>query len=190
VIVVTSDHGEMMGDHGYFRKCEPYEGSANIPFIVAGSPALGFKPGLRVKRPVCLEDVMPTLLALAGTKSPARVDGVSLLPSLRGESQEIRPWLHFEHAPCYSRQQAYHALVDARYKYIWRPTQGGEHLFDLDADPREKRDLAKVASCREQVKAWRDRLIKRLADRPEGFSQDGKLVPGRSYKPLNKGTLP
>jgi arylsulfatase A-like enzyme len=189
VIVVTTDHGEMMGDHGYFRKCEPYEGSANIPFVIAGSPSFGFKPGLRIKRPVCLEDVMPTLLDLAGTRSPARVDGVSLVPSLRGEDQEVRPWLHFEHAPCYSPQQAYHALVDARYKYIWRPTQGTEHLFDLDADPREERDLAKVESCREQVKAWRDRLVKRLADRPEGFSRGGKLVPGRPYKPLNKGTL-
>ena len=45
IIVVTSDHGEMLGDHGYFRKCEPYEGSANIPFIISGSPALGFKTG-------------------------------------------------------------------------------------------------------------------------------------------------
>ncbi len=189
VIVVTTDHGEMMGDHGYFRKCEPYEGSANIPFIIAGAPSLGFKAGLTVNRPVCLEDVMPTLLDLAGTKSHARVDGVSLLPSLRGESQEIRPWLHFEHAPCYSQQQAYHALVDARYKYIWRPTQGTEHLFDLDTDPREEQDLAKVESCQEQLKAWQDRLIKRLADRPEGFSREGKLVPGRPYNPLNKGTL-
>ena len=37
VIVLTSDHGEMLGDHGYFRKCEPYEGSANIPLIIAAS---------------------------------------------------------------------------------------------------------------------------------------------------------
>ena len=43
IIVFTSDHGEMLGDHGYFRKCEPYEGSANIPFIISGSPSLGFK---------------------------------------------------------------------------------------------------------------------------------------------------
>jgi arylsulfatase len=70
VIVVTSDHGEMLGDHGYFRKCEPYEGSANIPFIVTGAPALGFKSGQRNLRPVCMEDIMPTLLELAGAKRP------------------------------------------------------------------------------------------------------------------------
>ena len=40
VIVVVADHGEMLGDHGYFRKCEPYEGSANIPLLIAGSTSL------------------------------------------------------------------------------------------------------------------------------------------------------
>jgi len=42
IVIVTSDHGEMLGDHGYFRKCEPYEGSANIPMIIAGSEELVF----------------------------------------------------------------------------------------------------------------------------------------------------
>lgn len=188
VIVVTSDHGEMLGDHGYFRKCEPHEGSANIPFIISGSPALGFKPGLRVKQPVCLEDIMPTLLALAGTKSPAHVDGVNLVPTLRGQKQVVREWLHFEHAPCYSQPQAYHALTDGTHKYIWRPADGSEHLFDLDEDPQEERDLSKDISLRATLEVWRTRLAQRLANRPEGFSKNGKLVPGRPYRPLNKGT--
>ena len=42
MIAFTSDHGEMLGDNGYYRKCEPYEGSANIPFIIAGSKSLHF----------------------------------------------------------------------------------------------------------------------------------------------------
>jgi len=62
VVVVTSDHGEMLGDHGYFRKCEPYEGSANIPLLIAGSPELGFRPGLRCLQAVALEDILPTLV--------------------------------------------------------------------------------------------------------------------------------
>ena len=189
VIVVTSDHGEMLGDHGYFRKCEPYEGSANIPFIVCGSPALGFRPGLRVTQPVCLEDIMPVLLALAGTESPARVDGVNLLPTLRGQKQVIREWLHFEHAPCYSQTQAYHALTDGRHKYIWRPADGREHFFDLGEDPREERDLSADASHRATLERWRTRLVQRLANRPEGFSKDGRLVPGRPYPPLNNGAM-
>jgi len=46
IIVVTSDHGEMLGDHGYFRKCEPYEGAANIPFIISGRGVQKTHPGI------------------------------------------------------------------------------------------------------------------------------------------------
>jgi arylsulfatase A-like enzyme len=189
VILVTSDHGEMLGDHGYFRKCEPFEGSANIPFIIAGSRGLGFKPGQRVTQPVCLEDIMPTLLTLAGAAIPAQVDGVSLVPALTGSDQETRPWLHFEHAPCYSQAQAYHALTDGRLKYIWRPADGREHLFDLESDPEEERDLTRDSAFGAVLETWRARLVRRLAERPEGFSRDGKLIPGCTYKPLNPGTL-
>ena len=190
VIVVTSDHGELLGDHGYFRKCEPYEGSANIPMIICGSEAMGFQHGLRSMQPVCLEDIMPTLLALAGTKCPTPIDGVNLVPSLRGQEQVIRQWLHCEHAPCYSKEQSYHAMVDGRYKYIWRPTDGSEQLFDLDKDPREEHDLSKDASSIALLETWRARLVKRLADRPEGFSEGGKLIAGRPYRKLNKCTPP
>jgi arylsulfatase len=189
VIVVTTDHGEMLGDHGYFRKCEPFEGSANIPFVICGSPALGFKSALRINQPVCLEDIMPTLLSLAGTKSPARVDGVDLTPALRGEKQTIRQWLHFEHAPCYSQAQAYHALTDGRFKYIWRTADGREHLFDLEKDPSEIRDLSDDATHNDVLAKWRAIMVKRLADRPEGFVKDGKLIAGRRYRAINAGEL-
>ena len=184
VILLTSDHGEMLGDHGFFRKCEPFEGSANIPFLVAGSPELGFKAGLRCAQPVCLEDVMPTLLELADAGCPKPMDGVSLVPVLRGEKQVVRESLHFEHAPCYSKQQAFHALTDGQLKYIWRPVDGTEHLFDLATDPREERDLAKVASQRVVLEQWRARMVAQLAKRPEGFSDGINLLPGRPYPPL------
>jgi len=184
LILFTSDHGEMLGDNGFFRKCEPYEGSANIPFLIAGSPELGFRRGLRSSQPVCLEDIMPTLLDLAGAPGPARMDGVDMVPVLRGQRQLIRPWLHFEHAPCYSKEQAFHALTDGHTKYIWRPLDGREQLFDLDRDPLEEHDLSKAPSNRSLLETWRDRLIKLLANRPEGFSDGKKLIPGRPYPPL------
>ncbi len=186
VIVVTSDHGEMLGDHGYFRKCEPFEGAANIPLIVAASPGLGFKSGLRNMRPVCLEDLMPTLLDLAGVTLSQRIDGVSLVPALRGEDRPPREWLHSEHAPCYSKEQAFHSLTDGHLKYIWRPLDGTEHLFDLDHDPPEAHDLAKDAAQRGLLEQWRSRLVQRLAKRPEGFSDGNKLIPGRPYPALQR----
>ncbi len=189
LIWLIADHGEMLGDHGYFRKCEPFEGSANIPFIVTGSPELRFRPGLRCQQPVCLEDVMPTLLELAGVARPEVLDGVTLVPVLRGEDCVIRPWLHFEHAPCYSKAQAFHALTDGHFKYIWRPTDGTEHLFDLDTDPREEHDLSEDAARRQTLETWRTTLTERLAPRPEGFSDGSQLIPGCAYPPLHASRL-
>ncbi len=191
VVVFTSEHGEMLGDHGYYRKCEPYEGSANIPYIIAGSEALGFEAGVRSKEPVGTQDLFPTLADLAGIDPPDQVTGVSLVPTLRGKDQEVRPWLHFEHHPTYSDSQAFHALTDGRYKYIWRPLDGGkEQLFDLKNDPKEEHNLADDPEHQALLKKWRNRLIERLADRPEGFSNGEKLIPGRPYKAHMPGKTP
>lgn len=184
VIVVTTDHGELLGDHGLFRKCEPYEGAANIPLLFAASPELGLKPGVRSERPACLEDIFPTLLDLAGIERPAGLDGASLAPALRGEAQKIRAWLHFEHAPCYDKDQAFHALTDGQFKYIWRPTSGAEQVFDLQNDPHEERNLAADPAERATLETWRGRMIARLAGRPEGFSDGKQLIAGRPYPPL------
>jgi arylsulfatase A-like enzyme len=190
----------MLGDNGFFRKCEPFEGSANVPLIIAASGALGFPHGVRCLQPVCLEDIMPTLLEVAGTRHPKAtnsgriqrpglgtgVDGVSLTPILRGEDVELRPWLHSEHAPCYSQEQAFHALTDGHFKYIWRPQDGREYVFNLDKDPREEHDLSRVEAHKGNLEKWRARLIQRLAGRPEGFSDGTKLITGRPYPALQK----
>ena len=184
VVIFTTDHGEMLGDHHMFRKCEPYEGSARIPFIISGGAALGLKSGQVVDRPVCLEDLMPTVLDLAGVEIPEGVDGGSLTPALRGEIGEWRPFLHGEHAPCYSQEQAHHYLVDETTKYIWRPLDGQEQLFDLGEDPQECRDLAGDPAHNERLKMWRGRLIEQLKDRPEGFTDAKTLIAGREYPGL------
>ncbi|MBN1675438.1 MAG: sulfatase-like hydrolase/transferase [Kiritimatiellae bacterium] len=180
LIVFTSDHGELLGDHYYFRKCEPYEGASSIPFLIRGSGDLGIQAGQTCMRPVCLEDLMPTLLELAGVACPAGVEGQSLVPVLRGEDAEVRPWLHGEHAPCYGADQAYHFLADGRMKYIWRPHDGSEQLFDLAQDPQELHDLADGGGNAD-LAVWRARLMERLANRPEGFTDGRRLIPGRPY---------
>ena len=184
VVILTSDHGEMLGDHYLYRKCEPYAGASQIPFLVRASPELGFVPGLVSDQPVCLEDLMPTLLALAGRPIPDGVDGENLLPLLRGRQVPMRSWLHGEHAPCYDEAQAYHFLTDGHQKYIWRPHDGNEQLFDLRRDPREHHNLAGDPSHAEALRHWRGYLIDRLADRPEGFTDGQRLIAGRPYPPL------
>ena len=128
---------------------------------------------------------MPTLLQLAGVECP-RADGVSLVQLLRAQSQRVRETLHVEHAVCYSKEQAFHALTDGHMKYIWRPESGTEQLFDLEKDGREESELSKTLTAQQTLETWRAQMIKQLAGRPEGFSDGNRLIPGRPYPPIQK----
>lgn len=175
VVIFTSDHGEMLGDHYRWRKSVPYEPSARIPLLVRAPSRFGIQPGAVLDQPVCLEDVLPTCLDFAGVPLPEEVEGRSLLPLLRGESVAWRSHLHIEHAP------HHHTLTDGREKYIWWVADGREQFFRLEEDPMECHDLAGQSAHAKRIEHWRQLLIKELRQRPEGFSDGRRLVPGRPY---------
>lgn len=175
VILFTADHGEMLGDHHLFRKCVAYEGSARIPYIWQGSPGMKFKEGQAVTSPVCLEDIFPTLIELAGAPEVPGLDGKSLVPVLRGEKSSVREILHGEHAQQYGNwiNQANQYLTDGQWKYIWHPLTGNEELFDLVADPGETRNQINVTL--DVADKFRNTLVHILEKRPENFVVGGKL---------------
>lgn len=181
VIVFTSDHGEMLGDHGMFRKGVGYEGSARIPLLIAGTPVDGsLVRGGVVGEVAELRDVMPTLLDLAGLPIPASVDGRSLAPLMRAEHPDWRPYLHGEHVRL---GQSFQWVTDGKVKYCWASGPGTEELFDLVADPGELHDLATSEANADLLSLWRARLVDALRDREEGYAVDGRLVAGR--QPVN-----
>ncbi len=174
IVCFVSDHGEMLGDHGAFRKGLPYEGSARVPLLLSG-------PGIP-RRTVCndrvveLRDVMPTLLQAAGLPVPDGLDGRSVLPLGEGVSS-WRSYLHGEHLAC---GQSLHWLTDGHWKYIWWSGTGREQLFNLDVDPNELHDQSDDGA----VEIWRTRLVQQLTGREEGFVQDGSLVVGCPVRPI------
>jgi arylsulfatase len=176
VILFVSDHGEMLGDHYRFRKSLPYEASTHVPFLLQAPGRYGLDAGRVVDAPVCLEDIMPTLLDLAGVDIPDTVEGRSLLPLLRGETDHWRDSLHLEHAP------NFHALTDGREKFIWHVADGREQFFDLTTDPTECRDCIADPEYHSRITWWRQRLITELRDRPEGFTDGERLIAGQEYR--------
>jgi choline-sulfatase len=181
VVVLFSDHGEMLGDHYRWRKSLPYEGAAHIPMLIQAPPRFGLRGGQVCDVPVCIEDLMPTILELAGAPVPDGVDGESLVPVMRGEDGLARDYLHLETAPTYQ------CLTDGREKYIWFVADGREQFFDLRTDRQERHDLSADPAAAERVQGWRARLVAVLGDRAEGFVADGRLVPGRPYPGLAPG---
>jgi len=182
----TSDHGDMMGDHHLHRKCYAYEGSARIPFALRYPQGVDLPTGT-FDHLVGLQDIMPTLLEVAGVDVPESVTGKSVLGAVRGE-----PWrevFHGEHSPCYSQESAMQYLTDGKEKYIWFPVTGEEQLFDLTTDRQELHDLAADPVRADRLAAWRQRLVELLGRRGDGFS-DGRqlLIRPEGYGPEAQGT--
>lgn len=84
VVVFTSEHGEMAGDHGMLEKRSLYEEASNVPLIMH-VPWLNKKRQTRIPGSVGQVDLVPTLLDLSGSKIPDHVEGKSLLRVLHGD---------------------------------------------------------------------------------------------------------
>ncbi len=178
----ASDHGDMLGDHNLHRKSYAYEGSARIPFVVRYPKGFDGPVG-RFEHPVGLQDVMPTLLEIAGVEPPEGMTGRSVIGAARGE--QWREYIHGEHSPCYDPANAMHYLTDGREKYIWFSVTGEEQLFDLESDPQELHDLSGDPEAADRLVTWRQRLVDRLAGRGDGFSDGERLIPKpEGYSPI------
>ncbi|MBW9089799.1 sulfatase-like hydrolase/transferase [Rhizobium wenxiniae] len=132
VIMITSDHGDMLGNHGFYAKRLMYEGSANVPMIVVGTESdRRVQTGSVDDRLVGLQDVMPTLLDLCGLPVPKTCEGRSMV------SEDRRDFLYGE---ALSGPKAMRMLHDGRHKLIWYPAGSRFQLFDLELDPNEMVD--------------------------------------------------
>ena len=160
LIVVTSDHGEdfgagadpRTGDPGRWEHNHMYRSNLQIP-LVAHWPA-GFEGGQRVAASVEGVDLVPTLLDAAGLRTPESddprdvIDGRSLLPLLRGERQDHKPYLFAEDATFVSIQDGARMLTLERYAVKpdgWRIALdeglGEVRYHDFAQDPSGERDL-------------------------------------------------
>jgi arylsulfatase A-like enzyme len=180
VVIMTSDHGEMLGDHYCWAKSLPYEGAARIPLLISAPERFGIRKGAVIEEPVGLEDIMPTVLEMAELEVPKYVDGKSLLPLLRCEPDAAdtwRPFIHIEHGD----PRSFHSLTDGKGKYVWFARDGREQFFDLTNDPAECVDIANDPDHIEDVDRWRQLMVGELKGRPEGFTDGENLVSGRPY---------
>jgi arylsulfatase A-like enzyme/Tfp pilus assembly protein PilF len=142
LVVVSGDHGEMLGEHGeQTHGFFVYDAAVHIPLIMAG-PGL---PAREVKDQVRILDVMPTVLALLGVPAPRTVQGVSLLPLARGLSLRLVAHTESWYPRYHYGWSELNSLQDGRYKYIRAPRP---ELYDLASDPHETRDLSPAETTR------------------------------------------
>ncbi len=178
IIVYTSDHGDLVGDHGLWGKSCLYESSARVPLIL-------HVPGIaarRISAPVSQIDLVPTLLEALGAPRPDHLAGRSWLPLLRsaeGEDMLGDVFVEFEgddglpkRGPQSPFPEAWHDQIRGPWRSIitregWKlnlsPTDSCE-LYDLNRDPTEAHNLhadppqqARVRDLTTRLRAWQER---------------------------------
>ncbi len=177
LIILFSDHGDMLGDHHLWRKTYAYEASAKIPMLLRWPKNMGLnhQRGKKLHQPVELRDVLPTFLDAAGAPIPNHIDGKSMLELVRGNTKNWRQFIDLEHSMCYNKDH-WNALTDGRFKYIYYAYDGREQLFDLIKDPGELYNLAEESSHKSILRKWRQRMVEHLSERGEQFVLNGKLT--------------
>jgi arylsulfatase A-like enzyme len=143
IVVFTSDHGDMMGDHGLILKLVMhFRGCLQVPMIVRSPERLG----QRTRSLAASIDLPATLLDLCGVTPPQGMQGMSLLPVLDDPEATVRDHVLVEEDfPASQRGRPVplktRTIVTEHHRFT-RDSEGFEMLYDLDADPDEMTNLA------------------------------------------------
>jgi arylsulfatase A-like enzyme len=132
IVVVCGDNGYQFGEKNNWSKGGLWEGSANVPLVVAGP---GVAAGQTSQRPVSLLDLYPTLVELAGLPAKADLDGTSIAALLKDPQA---PW---DRPALTTKGFKNHALRSEQWRYI-HYADGSAELYDHKADPLERTNLA------------------------------------------------
>ena len=150
VVIYSSDHGEMLFDHGLTGKSVMYEGSARVPLIIHWPQR--FLSGFKSKALVSTLDVVTTILEIAGAAPMRETHGESLLPLLEGDSEVHRECVFSEMGPMKMVRQG-------PWKYVYSPDWDIRQLFNLDQDPQEVRNLMGTPAVAQRARMLHDRLL-------------------------------
>ncbi len=150
IIVYTSDHGEMLGEHGIWEKQKFFEASVRVPLVIRW-PAGGLAGGRVAGENVNLCDLFATFCDLAGLPVPAGLDSRSLAPLLRGDAAgwDNETVSHFGRTNLMIKRD--------HLKYQYYGPDIPEVLFDLERDPGETRNHVGDARHRDALAAFRAR---------------------------------
>ncbi len=194
ILVFTSDHGDLIGSHGAWKKQQPYEESVRVPMLWHYPQGLG-AAGRKVDAPFNTEDLMPTLLGLAGVPIPDSVEGLDLSDYAKG-GDDPTDGVALLTCPAPFGQWAkrwggreYRGIRTQRYTYA-RDLRGPWLLFDNQKDPYQLDNLVGVPE-HEQLAEKLDRTLQTKLDATNDKFRPGMVYIERWGYPLDaSGTVP
>jgi iduronate 2-sulfatase len=172
IIVFTSDHGYHMGEHGLWQKMSLFEESSRVPLLIVDPKSKA--KGVKSSTPVSHVDVFPTLAEMCGVKTPANLQGQSLVPMLSDPQAMGRGWALTQvmrgggpnrasvttNVGADGKRFFGYSLRTPQWRYTeWDEGRKGRELYDHNTDPKE---LTNLANKPEHAKTI-DELSKKLA---------------------------
>ncbi len=154
VVLYSSDHGEMLGEHGLWQKFVFFDPSAGVPLIFR-VPGMT-REGAVCRAPVSQTSIVATLLDLCGIAVPGGLDGEPLGPMLREPERAGSGPVYSEFA--LQTKQAKYMIREGSWKYNFYVNDMPE-LYDLAGDPKESRNLALESGHRGRVDEIKAKLF-------------------------------
>lgn len=194
IFVFTSDHGDMLGCQGRWKKQWPYEESIRVPFLVRYPAALG-REGRELEAPLNAHDIMPTLLGLCGVAVPQGVEGLDYSGYIQGGPNPgdgaaiIMCPQPFGQVTRKNGGREYRGIVDGRYTYV-RSLDGPWLLFDNKDDPYQLKNLCDDPSMAEIQARLEAHLNRRLGERNDEFLPGRVYIERFGYTVDESGTVP
>jgi len=162
VVIYSSDQGFYLGEHGWFDKRFMYEESFKTPLLVRWPGVI--KPGTVNHDLVSNLDFAETFLDIAGVDIPSDMQGLSLVPLMKGKKPKNwrkSIYYHYYEYPAVHSVRRHEGVYDGRYKLIHFYDLGEWELYDLEKDPHEMHSVyndPEYASIVEKMKAELRRL--------------------------------
>jgi arylsulfatase A-like enzyme len=189
IVVLTSDHGEMLASHGRYNKMVPYAEAVNIPLIVRWPGRV--RAGSNSDALFTPMDHFPTLVRLCGLETPDIVDGMDLSPQdlgRRGPERDAALMMnfvsHWDYPETGSDWPEWRGLRTKQYTYA-RWLNGPEEFYDNAADPYQMRNLFDGRNAPVAMQHLRGRLRDLLREShdeiPPGTAYGEWLTPQRNF---------
>ena len=142
IIIYSSDHGELLGDHNQYGKSKPEQGSIHVPLVIDAS-RFGGVQNMENASPVEMQDIAATVLEYAGLSMETELGSVSLKPVMDGEKTQMREYCVSELISPVRRGLIvpFGTVSDGRYKLIMT-TGKPDRLYDLAKDPFECQNIS------------------------------------------------
>jgi arylsulfatase A-like enzyme len=165
IVIYMSDHGEMLGDHGFYLKGPHfYDPAVRVPLMIRWPER--YRAGLTCNALVEMVDLAPTLLDAAGNPVPDGVQGRSLAPLLTGKTESHRDSVYLEFYDIRRRPEdsvtATSVRTSAAKMTVYHALASGE-LYDLHNDPGEFNNLWDSPNSRPLKEQMMATLLHRMA---------------------------